>query len=367
MSHIATAWAYAARPRSSAAKFVLVALADFANARGSCFPSLCTLANRVQMAKNTVIARIKELVADGFVHKVHRERANHGQTSNEYVLLLDEAARAYAATLGWVEGEHPAPVTVIAPARPKRATHPAQLSLALAAEMGPVTAPRSTCPVGGSAAARTGVVHAAVPLNPSIETDSNPPSRSDGEGDGQSDQVHFAALSAAFPDNDLDLAVPAQRAWQRLSPDEREKAVRHAPDYLAATNGYSRRPLRKTYLQDKGWENFAAKAAKLPERPPVADRAAPASPIHAALQRQVGGDVYASWFGGLEVISIDEETATVALPSAFLKTWVAQHYGEVLLAAVSAVEPGVRRVAVTVRHEPLRHVLATVSPCLETA
>ena len=45
MSHAATAWAYAAQIRSAGRKFVLVALADFADEAWSCFPGQERLAD----------------------------------------------------------------------------------------------------------------------------------------------------------------------------------------------------------------------------------------------------------------------------------------------------------------------------------
>lgn len=54
------------------AKFVLIALARFANESGVCFPSLDTLCQVTHLSRQTVITKIKWLDKHGFVQRSHK-------------------------------------------------------------------------------------------------------------------------------------------------------------------------------------------------------------------------------------------------------------------------------------------------------
>jgi len=69
-------------------KFVLVALADFANEDGLCFPSYETIAKRCNINRRMAIYSVKSLVKLGLVKKCKRYLHDTNQTSNYYILTI---------------------------------------------------------------------------------------------------------------------------------------------------------------------------------------------------------------------------------------------------------------------------------------
>lgn len=103
MAYEALNWTWGQRT-DSVAKFVLVALSDFARSpdgeeEPSCWPSVKLLAERTGLSETTVRSKLKHLVEDGLIEKVSRYRANGSQTSNAYRLLMPPPPGA--------EGAHP--------------------------------------------------------------------------------------------------------------------------------------------------------------------------------------------------------------------------------------------------------------------
>lgn len=88
MSNEAITWAFNQALRSTD-KFVLVALADYADEARSCFPSHKKTAARVGSSVATVKRAIDRLEAGGYLFVEARERADGSATSNRYVLNLD--------------------------------------------------------------------------------------------------------------------------------------------------------------------------------------------------------------------------------------------------------------------------------------
>ena len=87
MSYLFTTIAWQA-PLRTAAKFVLVSLADQANDEGYCWPSVAKLALRTSMSERTVQAALAELVEAGYL-------ARHLRTGRStYYQLLTPAAPA---------------------------------------------------------------------------------------------------------------------------------------------------------------------------------------------------------------------------------------------------------------------------------
>lgn len=72
MSVWATKWAYEQTIKPVGRKFVLIAIADFADETGWCFPSQETLASMTDQGVSTVRAHIKKLEADGLVKREAR-------------------------------------------------------------------------------------------------------------------------------------------------------------------------------------------------------------------------------------------------------------------------------------------------------
>ena len=88
MSLAATAWAYRQDPGDPGAKFVLVALADFADEVGSCYPSQSTLARMTGQSDRTVRRHLKAMEKSGLIRRERRFGAGGSRTSDRYVLAL---------------------------------------------------------------------------------------------------------------------------------------------------------------------------------------------------------------------------------------------------------------------------------------
>lgn len=67
------------------------------------------------------------------------------------------------------------------------------------------------------------------------------------------------------------------------------------------------------------------------------------------LRADVGDDVFSSWFGRLELDSLAEATASLSVPTKFLKSWIQSHYAEKLLLALAAEFPFVKGLSIAVR------------------
>jgi uncharacterized phage protein (TIGR02220 family) len=73
-------------PLTGNKKLVLMALADFANDDGKCWPCIATIAKKTGASESTVKRLVKELISDGYVKKEPQYRDNGSQTSNIYII-----------------------------------------------------------------------------------------------------------------------------------------------------------------------------------------------------------------------------------------------------------------------------------------
>lgn len=89
MSHTATTWAYRQEITSSGAKFVLVALADFADEAGSCYPGQKRLAEMTGQSVSSVGRHLKALEKMGLVSRERRSTDGGFRTSDRYVLPVN--------------------------------------------------------------------------------------------------------------------------------------------------------------------------------------------------------------------------------------------------------------------------------------
>jgi hypothetical protein len=80
-------WAFDQPIAPAGKKFVLVALADFADDQGYCYPFVETIAGMTSQGESTVRTHIASLIADGLLRTEKRERKDGGQTSNGYWLI----------------------------------------------------------------------------------------------------------------------------------------------------------------------------------------------------------------------------------------------------------------------------------------
>lgn len=86
MAHEYTSWAYAQEIPGAGRKFVLVALADRANADGYSFPGQKGLASMTGQSERTVREHLEWLEAEGFICREERRRKDGTRTSDAYYL-----------------------------------------------------------------------------------------------------------------------------------------------------------------------------------------------------------------------------------------------------------------------------------------
>ncbi len=83
--------------------------------------------------------------------------------------------------------------------------------------------------------------------------------------------------------------------------------------------------------------------------------------IRSGLRRDCGARTFDNWLKPAQLAGLDDEgTIRIALPSAFMATWVETHYAERLLHAWRVHLPHVRRVLVSTGIETARPALFAV-------
>jgi len=94
MSHIAVTWARKVKAGSPTRKFVLIALAEYADEDGSCYPSQKTIANLTELSVKTVERAIKNLEDQGLLKRERRHRTSDGsRTSDRFYLNVRVSVR----------------------------------------------------------------------------------------------------------------------------------------------------------------------------------------------------------------------------------------------------------------------------------
>jgi len=68
------------------------------------------------------------------------------------------------------------------------------------------------------------------------------------------------------------------------------------------------------------------------------------------LRAELGEDIFASWFGRLELDSVVEGCAYLSVPTRFLKSWIESHYADRVLAVYRSEANDVERVVIGVRN-----------------
>lgn len=99
MSIEAVAWAFR-QPMKSSAKFVLVAMANCANADWECWPSEAHLAEMTGQNRKTIVENIKRLKDFGYIQDTGRRK---GRTSQVVVFKITNPARHNSPEFGTVE------------------------------------------------------------------------------------------------------------------------------------------------------------------------------------------------------------------------------------------------------------------------
>lgn len=129
MSNEAITWAFKQAGLTATEKFVLVALADYADDEHTCFPAHQKTADRVSASKSTVQRAIKSLEAKGRLRVIPGKRANGSATTNRYLLnvhgqidhagvsgdtrggYVDDQGGVVTVTIGGSHSDHRAMVT----------------------------------------------------------------------------------------------------------------------------------------------------------------------------------------------------------------------------------------------------------------
>jgi chromosomal replication initiator protein len=76
------------------------------------------------------------------------------------------------------------------------------------------------------------------------------------------------------------------------------------------------------------------------------------------LRKQLGEDVFMSWFGRMELEAVDKDAVRLSVPTRFLRTWIQSHYSEQVLAKWQVEEPAITKLELTVRSATIRPPLA---------
>ncbi|HKH95950.1 MAG TPA: chromosomal replication initiator protein DnaA [Beijerinckiaceae bacterium] len=82
------------------------------------------------------------------------------------------------------------------------------------------------------------------------------------------------------------------------------------------------------------------------------------SRVKRRLRAELGEDVFASWFGRLELEAIVDGCARLTVPTRFLKSWIESHYADRVLATYRSEAPAVERISVAMRGSQVRDAVA---------
>ena len=116
MSIEALNWAWSVPDVSPAQKLVLLALANYADERGRCWPSIRTVSDRTCLARRTVSRALETLGKVGLVKVDRRNRDDGSQSSNIYQLPVKKGCQpdtgGCQSDMGGGRGDMPRGVTV---------------------------------------------------------------------------------------------------------------------------------------------------------------------------------------------------------------------------------------------------------------
>ncbi len=84
------------------------------------------------------------------------------------------------------------------------------------------------------------------------------------------------------------------------------------------------------------------------------------------LRKQLGEDVFSSWFGRMELDAADNGTVRLSVPTRFLRTWIQAHYSEHVLARWQAEDSTITRLELSVRSAAIRPPVVKPKPAEPT-
>lgn len=296
------------------ARFLLVTLADFANAEGVAWPSRKTLEERTGMGRSTIRRQLRQLEDQGLIRTVSSETETGANGSNRYVLVA-------SGGLG-----------------PER-TH-----------RGSGVGPERTKDGAGAAQA---INRTEPPEEPEERTIPPIPPTGGGECEAHPAECDsFESFRAAWPAGAWSAHGRAVREWRRLGPDPGLVAmILAAVERQARSARWTREggrfiPRPDRWLRDRAWLDdlspatvgetpdmfstsgpFAA-ADPGPELPPLVWEPAEWPEWEAAregLEAEIDATSFRTWIMPLHPV-VDGKGVALAAPSAFMARWVASNY-----------------------------------------
>ena len=239
-------WKHA--PVQSDELLILLALADFADDDGGCWPAVETLADRARMTPRNVQRCLRGLAERGLISIL--EKAGP-KGVNRYVVRPDEIR---AQSKARIDGE---------------SAGGDNLSGVTPASDGVPPASQ-----GGDAGVTQTVTEP--PLEPSQEREArardqspegdNPDTAAQTETVRGSGKAAFKAAHAAWPTYTTDSSPEAERAWHALEPACRVLAAEEAGRYVEASRATGRTKVCSfgVYLRERRWEKLAPREAEAP-------------------------------------------------------------------------------------------------------
>lgn len=253
MSVQAITWALKQKTGSPSAKAILLALANYAGSDGDCYPSQERLSDDTEQSVDSVQRRLRELETAGFIYRQHRQGKRGWRRSDEFVILMDDACRARAASLGWAPdvGQEARSTTV-------RLRHIETNTANCGEGDGEIPTPQI---------AASNTANRPVPkphlcgTEPKQEPSQEPPPTPQG---GSWEEGAALAIWTKFEaawgfDDPTDRIAPARKTFSRMTLEEAQAAIAAAPRYRDECRVRSRKRCHaRTWLTERGWESFAS-------------------------------------------------------------------------------------------------------------
>lgn len=233
MSVHALSWAFKQDIRPSARKFILVALANYADEEGVCYPSQKTLASATGQSERSVREHLAGLEEDGIIVRVQRRRENGTWRSDCFQIVQVDSQpdffpdngeqtknqRQISPSADFAAGEH---------SKPRKSAKSRQRQNSPAANSADGENFRYQRQISPSPAADFAAHIEEPSLEPSEEPKGIRPKRvrtlypSD-----------FDAFWSDYPTDPLMSKQDAHKAWARLSPEDRVLAHKAVPAFKA--------------------------------------------------------------------------------------------------------------------------------------
>ncbi|QIB32647.1 helix-turn-helix domain-containing protein [Ancylobacter pratisalsi] len=272
MSVEAITWSNKRRAGSAGAKLVLLALANYADEDGYCYPSQATLADVTEMSRDSISRHIKTLESLGLLEREPRFDKKGRRTTDMVRLLLTAQGTPQIAGVGTPQ---------------KQGVPPPQ-------EQG-VRTPQKQ----GDLNHQKEPSKEKTPQTPEGAGDGF--SNSDGEGQegvtpAEASDTQFDVLWAQYGADPAASRTKALRAWARLASADRAQALAMLPRFLDHCRAARRRICDpSTYLAERRWEAMAslpAPAAKADEAP---KRTAETDPVRKAVMWVLNATTKTDW------------------------------------------------------------------------